>query len=51
LRGGGQALDDDEVARLPLEAGGVEALAIALGDLLAATFGSAPANPRSPQEA
>jgi hypothetical protein len=45
LRGGGQALDDNEVAALPLDSGGVEALANALGDLLAATFGSAPANP------
>jgi hypothetical protein len=51
LRGGGHALTDDEVALLPLEEAGVEAIAAALGDLLAATFGSAPANPRRPQAA
>jgi hypothetical protein len=44
LRGGGHALTDDEVAGLPLD-GGIEALAEALGDCLAAAFGSAPANP------
>jgi hypothetical protein len=44
LRGGGHALSDDEVAGLPLDCG-VEALAVALGDCLAAAFGSAPANP------
>jgi hypothetical protein len=51
LRGGGEALTDDEIAALPLEAGGVEALAGALGDLLIATFGGAPAHPPQPQGA
>jgi hypothetical protein len=51
LRGGGQALTDEEIAALPLDAGGVETLANALGDLLAAAFGSAPANPPRPQGA
>jgi hypothetical protein len=46
-----RALTDDEIAALPLEAGGVEALAGALGDLLIATFGGAPANPPQPQGA
>lgn len=45
LRGGGHALSDEEVAALPLDGGGVEAVADALGELLAATFGDAPANP------
>ncbi|MDH2309037.1 gene transfer agent family protein [Methylobacterium brachiatum] len=47
LRGGGHALDDDGVARLPL-AGGLEAVSAALGEVLAAAFGEAPgpANPR-----
>jgi hypothetical protein len=44
LRGGGHDLSDDEVAALPLD-GGIEPLATALGDCLAAAFGSAPANP------
>jgi hypothetical protein len=44
LRGGGHALTDEEVAALPLD-GGIEALAAALGDCLAAAFGSAPENP------
>jgi hypothetical protein len=48
LRGGGHSLDDAEVAALPLD-GGIEALAGALSDCLAAAFGSAPANPRPPQ--
>ena len=43
LRGGGEALSDDEVAALPL--------AGALGDLLIATFGGAPANPPQPHGA
>jgi hypothetical protein len=46
LRGGGHPLDDEEVAALPLEEGGLEGIATALGDLLAAAFGSAPENPR-----
>jgi hypothetical protein len=45
LRGGGQALTDEEVAALPLDTGGVERIARALGDLLTAAFGSAPENP------
>lgn len=45
LRGGGHALDDEAVARLPL-AGGVPAIAEALGEALAAAFGAAsPAGP------
>jgi hypothetical protein len=48
LRGGGHALTDEEVAALPLD-GGIETLAGALGDCLAAAFGSAPANPPEPQ--
>ena len=44
LRGGGHALTDHEVAALPVD-GGIEALAGALGDCLAAAFGSAPENP------
>lgn len=50
LRGGGHALTDNEVAALPVD-GGIEALAGALGDCLAAAFGSAPENPPPPQEA
>jgi Phage tail tube protein, GTA-gp10 len=46
LRGGGEALRDEEIAALPLDAGGVETIANALGELLAATLGSAPANPQ-----
>jgi hypothetical protein len=48
LRGGGHALTDAEVAALPLE-GGLAPLATALADLLATTFGAAPANPPPPQ--
>ena len=48
LLGGGQALTDEEVAALPLD-GGIETLAGALGDCLAAAFGSVPANLREPQ--
>ena len=48
LRGGGHALTDEEVAALPLD-GGIETLAGALGDCLAAAFGSVPANPPEPQ--
>ena len=50
LRGGGHALTDAEVARLPLE-GGLEPLARALAELLVTTFGAAAANPRPPQDA
>jgi hypothetical protein len=50
LRGGGHALTDREVAALPIE-GGLEPLAGTLADLLVATFGVAPANPRPPQDA
>ncbi|MDP4004157.1 gene transfer agent family protein [Methylobacterium sp. NEAU K] len=47
LRGGGHALDDAAVARLPL-AGGLEAVSAALAEVLAAAFGEAPGpeNPR-----
>ena len=48
LRGGGQTLTDAEVAALPLDSG-IETLGGALGDCLAAAFGSAPANPPEPQ--
>ncbi|MEE7456260.1 hypothetical protein MRSR164_05480 [Methylobacterium radiotolerans] len=45
LRGGGHALDDAAVARLPL-AGGLAEVAAALGEALAATFGEgSPADP------
>ena len=49
MRGGGHALSDGEVASLPLS-GGIEPVAAAIADLLAATFGSAP-NPPGPQGA
>jgi hypothetical protein len=42
LRGGGHALDDAEIRRLPV-AGDLDALATALGEVLAAAFGEAPA--------
>ena len=41
LRGGGHALDDEAVARLPL-AGGRAAVTAALGEALVAAFGEAP---------
>ncbi|MGU3555280.1 gene transfer agent family protein [Methylobacterium radiotolerans] len=41
LRGGGHDLDDAAVARLPL-AGGLDAVSVALGDVLTAAFGEAP---------
>lgn len=45
LRGGGHALDEAEIRRLPL-AGGLDAVATALGEVLAAAFGeAAPPNP------
>lgn len=45
LRGGGHALDDEAVARLPL-AGGLDAIAEALGAALIAAFGEpVPENP------
>jgi hypothetical protein len=40
LRGGGHALDDREVAALPLD-GGIEAVANALAEMLALAFGNA----------
>lgn len=49
LRGGGHALTDQEVAALPLS-DGIEPVAVAITDLLAATFGAAP-NPPGPQDA
>ncbi|WP_232631672.1 gene transfer agent family protein [Methylobacterium sp. Leaf118] len=42
LRGGGHALDDEAVARLPL-AGGLPAVVAALGEALTAAFGDGPA--------
>lgn len=48
LRGGGSAISDEEVARLPLD-GGLETVAQAIADLLVATFGASPANPPEPQ--
>jgi len=52
LRGGGHAMSDQEVARLPL-ADGIAPVAAALADLLVMTFGGGdPApNPRDPQDA
>lgn len=51
LRGGGHALADEEVARLPL-LDGIAPLAQAVADLLVATFGAEPTpNPPPPQEA
>lgn len=51
LRGGGHALDDEAVARLPL-AGGLAAVAQALGEALAGAFGEdAPPDPSGPREA
>ena len=50
LRGGGQALSDEEVAALPL-AGGLDPLLEALGDMMALAFGDASPNPPSPQGA
>ncbi|EIM25480.1 gene transfer agent family protein [Microvirga lotononidis] len=44
LRGGGQALSDAEVAKLPLH-DGIEPVAAALADLLVATFGGGDASP------
>ncbi|MFJ7439717.1 gene transfer agent family protein [Methylorubrum thiocyanatum] len=41
LRGGGHALDDEAVARLPLD-GGLAAVTAALGEALVAAFGAAP---------
>jgi hypothetical protein len=46
LRGGGHPLDDGAVRRLPL-AGGLDALASALGEVLAAAFGEEAPNPPS----
>lgn len=54
LRGGGHALSDEEVRHLPL-AGGMDALAAALGEVLEAAFGAGegqvPANPPGPRGA
>lgn len=51
LRGGGHALDDEAVARLPL-AGGLAAVARALGDALSGAFGEEAApDPSEPREA
>ncbi|MBJ6126194.1 gene transfer agent family protein [Microvirga splendida] len=52
LRGGGQTLNDAEVANLPLHEG-IEPVAAALADLLLMTFGGgeAPPNPPASQEA
>jgi hypothetical protein len=48
LRGGGHALTDAEVANLPL-AEGIEPVAIAVADLLVATFGTQASSPNPPQ--
>jgi hypothetical protein len=45
LRGGGHAMDDAAVAALPLS-DGLEPVVQAVADLLVATFGSTPQNPR-----
>ena len=44
LRGGGQAMSDAEVAKLPLQ-DGIEPVAAALADLLVATFGGGDETP------
>jgi hypothetical protein len=44
LRGGGHALDDADVAALPLSEG-LAPVTQAIADLLLATFGGAPENP------
>lgn len=49
LRGGGQLLDDDAVAALPI--GSLSELIGVLADLLALTFGEAAPNPPLPQPA
>lgn len=49
LRGGGHALTDREVGALPLTEG-IETVASALTELLAATFGAASANPPLPPQ-
>lgn len=51
LRGGGHPLDDEAVSRLPL-AGGLDAIAEALGAALVAAFGEpVRGDPRAPREA
>lgn len=52
LRGGGHAMSDGEVAKLPLHEG-IAPVAAALADLLVMTFGGgdAPPNPPHPQDA
>lgn len=47
LRGGGHDLDDAAVARLPLT-GGIEPIAAALGEALAAAFGAGTPDPSPP---
>lgn len=49
LRGGGHPLSDQEVAALPIDRG-LDVVAQAIAELLAAAFGGAPANP-PPQDA
>ena len=44
LRGGGQAMSDADVAKLPLH-DGIEPVAAALADLLVTTFGGSDASP------
>ena len=48
LRGGGHPMGAAEIAALPLP-DGLEPVVRAVADLLVATFGAAPANPRGPQ--
>ncbi|MCJ2011225.1 gene transfer agent family protein [Methylobacterium sp. J-076] len=49
LRGGGHALSDEEVGRLPI-GGGMGALVVALGEVLEAAFGAGPPeNPPVPR--
>ncbi len=50
LRGGGHAMSDAEVANLPLGEG-IEPIARAIADVLAATFGAPSQNPPPPQGA
>ena len=47
LRGGGHAMDDAEVANLPLH-DGIEPVAAALADLLVLTFGGGDQTPNPP---
>jgi hypothetical protein len=47
LRGGGQAMSDEEVRNLPISEG-IEPVAAAIAELLMATFGAREASPNPP---